>query len=223
MLQVGDGVADVDGLVEELQHLHARGEQLLDLRQGLAYVVHHLDRVGPRCLLHGQGNGRLAVHPDDVGLLLEIVHDFGHVPDVDRLLADVGDDDVLDGLDQAELGLGEEAVVEGPGLDVPRGKDQVGLLDRLDNGLGREVEGLQPLPVEVDLDLPDLPASDPGGGDVGDVLDLRLDHVVRQVVELPLGEPPSHQGDEDDRDLGDVEFADDRGTGRPRADPRGSG
>ena len=72
--------------------------------------------------------------------------------------------------------------------------------------LGGEVEGLEALPVEMDLDLPDLPSVHPGGGDIGHVFDLRLDDVVGQVVKLPFVEPPAHQGDEDDRNLGNVEL-----------------
>ena len=60
------------------------------------------------------------------------------------------------------------------------------------------------------VNLPDLSPDDPGGGDVGYVLDLRLDDVVGQVVKLALVEPPAHEGDENDGDLGDVEFPDDR-------------
>ena len=55
VLQALDGVPDVEGLIEELQHDHARGEQFLNPGQGLADVVHHLDGIGSRGLLHGQG------------------------------------------------------------------------------------------------------------------------------------------------------------------------
>ena len=157
VLQVGDRVADIGGLVEKLQHDHARGEHLLNLRHGLADAIHHFDGIGPRCFLHGQGNRRLAVHPDDVGLVPEVIDDFADIPDVDRPLLHVRDDDILDGFDQAELGFGEEAVVIRAGLDVPRGDDQVGLLDRLDDGLRGQVEGPEALPVETDADLTNFP------------------------------------------------------------------
>ena len=210
MLQVRDGVADVDGLVKKLQHHHARREHLLHLREHLADFVHDLDGIGPRSFLHGQGHGRLAVHPDDIGLVLVIVPHFPDIPDVYRPLADVGNDDIFDGLHQAELGFGKEAVVVRPGLDIPRGKNQVGLLDGLDDGVGGQVESLQALPVEVHVDLPNFPSGHPGGGDVRHMLDLRLDDVIGQVIKLAFVEPPAHQGDENDRNLGDVKFPDDR-------------
>jgi len=61
----------------------------------------------------------------------------------------------------------------------------------------------------MDLDLPDFPPHDPGRGHVGNMFDLGFDHIIGQVVKLPFVEPSAHEGDEDDRYLGNIEFADD--------------
>jgi len=107
-----------------------------------------------RGFLYRQRDGRLPVHPDQGGLFFKGILYLSNIPDINGLFAHVGDDDILDGFHHAELGLGKEAVIVGAGLDISRGEDQVGLLDGLNDGVRRKVEGLQALPVEMDLDLP---------------------------------------------------------------------
>ena len=57
------------------------------------------------------------------------------IADVYGLFACIGNNDIFHGLDHAELGFGKQPVVVRPGLDISRGKDQIGLLNRLNHGV----------------------------------------------------------------------------------------
>ena len=90
----------------------------------------------------------------------------------------------------------------------PGRQNEVGGLDGFDDIEDREAPGIQERRVEIDVDLADLPAFDGGGGDVGDLLDLRRNRIEGQVVEGPFVEIVAGDRHEGDGDIGDVELDD---------------
>src|SRR5207302_4058949 len=80
------------------------------------------------------------------------------------------DHDVLNRLDDIEPALGLERVIEFACLQVSGGNDKVRVCDGGENGLHRELKGLDAVSVERDVNFADASAQDLRGGDAREVL-----------------------------------------------------
>ncbi len=206
--QILDGLPDVDRLVEGHAQLHA-GRNADHLRQLPAQRVHHFHRIGGRLFVDPQVDGALAVGADDVGLDVGRIGDGAQVPHTNRVAQGIHlHDHVVERLDRLELIVRKDVVIEIARLQIAGGQDEVRGLDGLDDVQDREPAGLQERGVQVDVDLADLPALDRRGGDVVDLLDLRGDGVVGQVVERALVEVAAGDGDQRHGNVRDVELDD---------------
>ncbi|CAE6698544.1 hypothetical protein NSPZN2_10593 [Nitrospira defluvii] len=208
--EVLDRLPDVNRLIEGDPQLHA-GRDADHFRNRFAQRIDHFHRVGDRLLVDAEIHRPFAVRADDVGLNVRGVGQDTDIPHTHGIAARVDlDDDVVDRFHGFELGVGEHVVVEVPGLDVARRQDQVGGLHRLDDVEDRQASRLEQCRVQIDVDLPDLPALYRGGRDVGDLFDLRGNGVVGQVVECPFVKVAAGCSHERDGNIGDVEL-DDKG------------
>src|SRR5215831_12984059 len=68
----------------------------------------------------------------------------------------------------------------------------------------------QRVPLNFDLDLANFSATNVCAGNAFDTFQLRLDGVVGDIVQLPFVQPFAGNRDRNDRDVGDVEFDDER-------------
>ena len=200
MPEAFDGLADIARLVEAQIDVDAGGHAE-ELRKRGPDGVHDLDGVRSRLLVDAQKHRALAVDADDRDLRLRRVLDTPNVAQADLGRAHAAHDDVLHGLDHGELVIGEYVVVEGADLDVTRGQEEVGVVDGLRDLIDREPLRVEPVAIQIDGDLPDLPAVHVRGSDPGQALELRLDRVVGEVVESPLVEAAARDGDDADRDV----------------------
>ena len=214
--EIVDRLADVDRLIEGDAELHT-GRDANHFRQRRSQGIDHFHCICDRLFVDAQVDGPFAVCSNDVGLDVGRIGDSAQVPDPNRvsLLVDF-DDDILNRLNGAELVIGEDVVVEIAGLDIARRENQIGGFDRLHDIQDRQPTRIEQRRIEIDVDLADLAAFDRGGGDVGNLFDLRSDRIERKVIQRPFIQIVAGDSDKGDRNIRDVEL-DDEGLKDTRA------
>jgi hypothetical protein len=184
--QVLDRLADEDGLVED----DVRHELLRDVgeaRDRLLDAVDDRDRVGVASLFEdGQVDRALPVHADDVRLDRVGVGRVTHVANQDRGAPDGLQRQAVDLVGRGELAVRVEVVVGRADLHVAGGEDQVAVVDGADDVHDGQLVGLELQRVDVDHDLPVLPAERLRHGRTGDAGHLVAHGVLSEVPELRL-------------------------------------
>ena len=126
---LGDGVADEDGLIEERSDGEGGWQARLDAREGLFDPVDDVQSAGFTVFEDGEESGALAVLADDVGLDGEAFLDLGDVLDEDDGAVGGADGEVVEGGDLAGRGVELDDVLAVSHAGGAGGEDEILLGD----------------------------------------------------------------------------------------------
>ncbi len=146
-------------------------------------TVHSLDRVGTGLLVDDKAQAGFAVEPGRRDLLGDPPIDISDIPQIDRNPPLVGNDDVPDIIHVLELALGPDGKLAIPALDGPARSIDVLGPENIDDLVRRQPVGIQPVPVENNLDFALALSLDVDRGNTGNLDDLVLEFLVCQLEE----------------------------------------
>ena len=186
--RLADGAVDVlDRLGDEHRlvvgdlHLHAVGQRGGDARQHLVDGVRHFERIGRRLLDHAEGDGRLAVEADDTALIQGAKLGVADVGEPHEVAVGLLDDEIVELLRRAQIGLGEHGEFALQAFDPARGYLDILAAERELDVLRRQLVGGQSLRIEPDAHRVFAVAEQPHLGHAAQRLELVL-HIAVGVV-----------------------------------------
>ena len=195
-LDVLDGPADVDGLVEGNVELHAlgrfdRGDRSLDALRNCNGVLAGLT-------FNRKSDRGLSVEPGDGPLVLETVLGVADIAELDELPMTIGDHQIIERFRRFVFALGLDNILDPLVLDLAAGNLFVLCAERQLYIACRKRQRLHFFSVKPDPDLPRAAAVHGHRTHAGDLLDVTLQDLVRIVGQV-LDVPVSPYGDPDDR------------------------
>ena len=148
------------------------------LRQRLLHRLRNLERIGRRLLDHAERHRRVAHEAGDRALVARADLRLADILQPDQVAAGVADDQVVELLGRAQVGLGQHGELALLALDPARRHLDVLPPQRRLDVLRREAVGGQPQAVEPDAHRRHPRAEDPHLGHAGQVLQPVLDEAV---------------------------------------------
>jgi hypothetical protein len=166
-----------------------------------------LDSVGIGLLPDGHANAAFPVYADDARKLFIGVRDAGDLAERNRRPFPFHDDRVPDLIEIRELGRRAEGYFVAPLFDLARGQVEVGVADRLEHPVEGQSQGIDPVGVQFD---PDLPVEAPPKVDLGNTRDVgeAVANLVLDQLREFHGIEIAGDAEQDNRKAGDVELGD---------------
>jgi len=212
-----DGIANVDGLIKGDDEFDAVGDTCEFGQQGTDGIDDG-NGVGLGLFEDADIHASDAGDADDVGLIGCAIGDAGDIGQTNGLgqceagLASSGlagrQDDLFEFLDGSNLGVGKHVEIAIAGFQIAAGQKQIGRTHGPNHVEHAQVAGAEGVSVHFDDKLALFASAGGGGRDAGDVLKLRFDDVVSEVVKLFFIEGIGGNSNGDDGNVGDVELED---------------
>ena len=126
---------------------------------GIPDAVHNADCVRSAALLEYRNVDRvLAVNPDNICLQLPRIYGLSDIPNEDGCAGCRLDWHGIDFINHGNLAVGVYVVILRSNTHIPRRKNQIRLIHRVDNVHHGQLMCLQLHRIDIDLDLPVLAA-----------------------------------------------------------------
>ena len=215
--RLADGVVDVlDRLGDEHRGVvgdadfHALRQRLPDARQDLLHLLRHVERIGRRLLDDAERDGGLAVEADHAALVERPQLGMADIVKPHEIAVGVLDDQVIELLRRAQVGLGQNGELALLALDAAGRHLDVLAPERGLDVLGRQLVGGEPLRIEPDAHGICAFAEQTHLGDAGKRRELVLDVAVGVVGDLERRMPVAEEGEIEDRLGVGLDLLDDR-------------
>src|SRR5581483_15517 len=156
------------------------------MRNGLHHIIDHGDRVRITQFLHPQDHSRFPVDADRFRLFLVTILDTRDVPNADGNPSAVRKDVIADRLDEIEKTFRLQRIIEDAAFEVSGGYDQIRILDRRYDLRDRKPKRLNTVAIDHDMNLANTAPGYLCRRNAIQVLELRLDGIVGEIVEIAL-------------------------------------